>query len=76
MPKTTVASFVIRFTQETRLDADPLTPWRAVIRHVQSDQEAHFTRMNEALAFIGQYVELANGTVRQDEGSEEEPKGR
>ncbi|MBS3783325.1 MAG: hypothetical protein KGY78_02665 [Anaerolineae bacterium] len=76
MPKTTVASFVLRFTQETASDVDLVTPWRAVIRHVQSDQEAHFTQMEQALAFIGQYVDLADGTVRQDEGSEEERKGR
>jgi hypothetical protein len=67
MPKTTIASFVLRFTQELSSDTEPLAPWRAVIRHVQSDEEAHFTRMDEALAFISQYVELSNGTADEDE---------
>jgi hypothetical protein len=61
MPKTTIASFVVRFTQELASETEPVSPWRAVIRHVQSDEEAHFTQMDEALAFMGQYVDLANG---------------
>lgn len=69
MPKTTIASFVLRFTQELTADTEPLTPWRAVIRHVQSDEEAHFTQMDDALAFIGQYVDLSNGPAADDDGS-------
>lgn len=68
MPKTTIASFVVRFTQELSSDTEPVTPWRAVIRHVQSDEEVHFTRMDEALAFISQYVDLSNGTDDGDGG--------
>jgi hypothetical protein len=66
MSKTTIASFVLRFTQELTSDTQPVTPWRAVIRHVQSDEEVHFTQMDEALAFIDQYVDLTSG-ARIDE---------
>jgi len=71
MPKTTIASFVLRFTQELTSDTEPVTPWRAVIRHVQSDEEAHFTRMDEALAFMSQYVDLATGTADEDGGDQQ-----
>lgn len=69
MPKTTIASFILRFTQELTSDTEPMAPWRAVIRHVQSDEEAHFTQMDEALAFIAHYVELDDGPPGdKDEG--------
>lgn len=67
MPKTTIASFVLRFTQELTSETEPVTPWRAVIRHVQSDEETHFTQMDEALAFIGQYVDLTAGVSDSDD---------
>jgi hypothetical protein len=72
MPKTTIASFVLRFTQERTSDTESVTPWRAVIRHVQSDEEAHFTRMDEALTFIRRYVNLNENVDTYDEG---EPTG-
>lgn len=72
MPKTRVASFVLRFTQELNADAEPTTPWRAVIRHVQTDQEAHFTDMEEVLAFIDQYVDLSDSGCHSEERSDEE----
>ena len=68
MPQTTIASFVLRFTQERTSDTEPVAPWRAVIRHVQSDEEVYFTQMDEALTFMAQYVDLANG-MPQDEGA-------
>ena len=68
MPKTTIASFVLRFTQERTSEKEPVTPWRAVIRHVQSDEEEHFTHVEEALAFIGQYVNLTETADGDDEG--------
>jgi hypothetical protein len=53
----TIASFIVRFTQEQSLEAKPLIDgWRGVIRHVQSNQQAGFTRMEEALSFISRYV--------------------
>lgn len=54
MTETVISSFILRFTQETDIDA----PWRGVVRHVQSDEEARFTRIDEALRFIGRYIEL------------------
>lgn len=49
-----VASFVIRFTQHLWKDQteEPRMQWRGHIRHVQGDQEASFTDLNEALSFI------------------------
>ena len=66
MPKTTIASFVLRFTQEMTSDTEPTRPWRAVIRHVQSDEEVHFTHMQEALAFVARYVDLADGPETEE----------
>jgi hypothetical protein len=59
MSETAVTSFVIRFTQEQEAtDASPPTPWRGRIRCVQTNEEIHFTSINDALTFINNYVEL------------------
>jgi hypothetical protein len=61
MPRqTNVASFVLRFVQETS-DASPdfdRTPWRGLIKHVQSNDELQFTSFADAIAFISGYVDL------------------
>lgn len=51
-----IASFVLRFTQDFWEDTqgDPRIEWRGSIRHVQSDEEHHFTDFTEAIAFIQQ----------------------
>ena len=55
----TIASFILRFTQEHPSDAQPTTEgWRGVVRHVQSRQQTGFTRMEEALRFIAHYVAI------------------
>lgn len=54
MPETVISSFILRFTQE----AEDGAPWRGVVRHVQSDEEARFTQIDEALRFISRYVDL------------------
>ena len=54
MSETVISSFILRFTQES--DAD--LPWRGVVRHVQSDEESRFTRIEEALRFIGRFVDV------------------
>ena len=54
MSETVISSFILRFTQETQVE----TPWRGVVRHVQSDEEIRFTRIDEALRFIARYVDL------------------
>ena len=59
MPETVISSFILRFTQES--DAD--LPWRGVVRHVQSDEESRFTRIEEALRFIGRFVDVTGNTT-------------
>lgn len=53
-----LTSFVLRFVSEPAADDQAAEPWHGVIRHVQTNQERHFTRWAEAVAFIEQYVEL------------------
>ncbi len=57
MSETVISSFILRFTQESDGDA----PWRGVVRHVQSDEESRFTRIEEALRFIGRFVYVGEG---------------
>lgn len=64
--ETTVASFVVRFVHEAS-DLDDDTPdreWRGVIKHVQTDDEQHFTRLADALAFMARFVNLDAFTDR------------
>jgi hypothetical protein len=63
MSETVISSFILRFTQES--DAD--LPWRGVVRHVQSDEESRFTRIEEALRFIGRFVEVGGNTTANGE---------
>ncbi len=63
MSETVISSFILRFTQES--DAD--LPWRGVVRHVQSDEESRFTRIEEALRFIGRFVDVARDTTANEE---------
>jgi len=66
MPETTIASFILRFVQEQAPSSEPtLPPWRGVIRHVQSDEETHFTNVDDALAFIAHYVDLTGEATGQ-----------
>lgn len=65
MPETIIASFVVRFTQDPASGQDLAAPdWRGVVRHVQSDDQVRFTRMEDAITFMARYVDLATG---QDE---------
>lgn len=60
MSETTIASFILRFTQEqTSGPKSDAGPWRGVIRHVQSSDESHFTRVEDALTFVARYVDIA-----------------
>ncbi len=63
MSETVISSFILRFTQESETDL----PWRGVVRHVQSDEEARFTRIEEALRFIGRFVEVVGDTTADRE---------
>lgn len=61
MPETQLISFVLRFTQECSADLQtPAAEWHGTLRHVQTNEELHFTQMSAALAFISRYVELNN----------------
>jgi hypothetical protein len=55
-----LTSFVLRFVfdQPSEEGASNSQVWHGVIRHVQTNQERHFTRWAEAAAFVEQYVEL------------------
>ena len=60
MVETTIVSFILRFTLED--DPDPLSPapsWRGMLRHVHTDEQINFVRLEEALEFIGRYVDLS-----------------
>lgn len=61
MSEVIISSFILRFTQESPLE----TPWRGVVRHVQSDEEARFTRVDEALQFIARYVDLSGEPLQE-----------
>jgi hypothetical protein len=59
-PETHLVSFVLRFVCEglANLADKPAGEWHGVLRHVQSNTELHFTRWEDAVAFIAQHVEL------------------
>lgn len=67
MPGTTIASFIVRFVQETTNDPASTQIWRGIIRHVQTGEESFFTRIDDALTFISRYVDLRNTDFR-DQG--------
>ncbi|HET90731.1 MAG TPA: hypothetical protein ENN99_08350 [Chloroflexi bacterium] len=66
MAEATIASFILRFTQEHAEGAERPAAWRGVIRHVQTHEEAHFTQLEHALAFIARYVAIAPEEQRGD----------
>ncbi len=57
MSETAVTSFIIRFIQETEDDNYPQN-WRGVIRNIQTCEELPFTSIEDALKFIGLYVNI------------------
>jgi hypothetical protein len=61
-----LTSFVLRFVfDQPPGETAPIgQAWHGVIRHVQTNQERHFTRWEEAVAFVEQYVDL--GKVEAD----------
>ncbi len=60
-PDTNLVSFVIRFVGQARAGGAPAAGWHGLIRHVQSDAERYFTRWEDAVTFIGQFVDVAGG---------------
>ena len=72
MSGATNASFILRFTQEHTPGAELAAgAWRGLIRHVQTNEEIRFTRIESALAFITHYVNLTNGDRVEHEREEE-----
>ncbi len=69
-----LVSFVLRFVYEGAPEGDagePAAPtWHGVIRHVQSSAERHFVRWEEAMGFIGEYVEIEGKDQRPSPHSE------
>jgi len=62
-----IASFILRFVQETLVDPAPSRAWRGMIRHVQTGQEFSFTHIEDALAFIRRYVEIEANPPKSNE---------
>ena len=76
--ETNLVSFVLRFVSEQpsgEASAETLAPapmtWHGVIRHVQTNEERHFTRWSEAVSFIARYVTVEDDTL--DSGRESKP---
>jgi len=59
-PEAKSVSFVLRFVyEEPPGDGERRAgPWYSVVRHVQSNTERHFTRWDDVVAFIEDYVNL------------------
>jgi hypothetical protein len=53
-----VESFVLRFVQDAPNEGASL--WRAVIVHVQTNEEKTFTDFADAVAFITRYVPIGD----------------
>ena len=67
-PNRSIASFLLRFTQDMWRDAvgEPHLQWRGQIRHVQGDSEATFTDFAQAVDFIQD--QLTNLTINSITG--------
>jgi hypothetical protein len=70
MAETAISSFIVRFVQETDDDSADITSsdsarWRGIIRHVQSNEEAAFVQIEQALAFIDRFVPLQTEEKRR-----------
>jgi hypothetical protein len=57
----TITSFVIRFVLEATLSTEAQPTYRGFIRHVQTDSELAFTRWEDAMAFMRQFVPSSLG---------------
>jgi hypothetical protein len=67
MAETVVDSFVLRFVREVSPQETSETGhWRGVIRHVQSNKEQRFTRLEEALLFVRLHLEETDHAEGED----------
>lgn len=69
--QSSIASFVVRFTQHLWKDPqkEPHLQWRGRVRHVQSDEEVNFSDLNEVLIFMRHH--LTQLTLEATEGKTE-----
>ena len=56
MTETAVTSFIIRFTQDQESYLG--SSWRGFIHHIQAGDDIHFTKIEDALEFMGGFVNL------------------
>ncbi|MEX1018348.1 MAG: hypothetical protein WDZ49_01740 [Litorilinea sp.] len=70
-----IASFVLRFKQQVRHDADgaPHVEWRGHIRHVQHDAEMCFTELHEAIEFMQDVLVSFGPALACAGGTDDEP---
>lgn len=63
-PETHLVSFVLRFVYDQSPDGPtgPVTHWHGIVRHVQSNEELHFIRWADAVAFIERFAQLDQPT--------------
>ena len=61
-----ISSFVIRFVVDKVANEQNLQPYRGAIRHIQTDEELHFSNWEEAVTFIRRFVPLES---QNDQGS-------
>jgi len=61
-----ISSFVIRFVVDKAADEQNHQPYRGAIRHIQTDEELHFSNWEEAVTFIRRFVPLE---FQDDQGS-------
>ncbi len=73
MPDTLIASFVLRFMLDQEAGTAP-NSWRGVIRHVQTNDELHFSGLKEALCFIQRFVDIADSELPFPELSDNDQK--
>ena len=53
-----ISSFVIRFVVDSAAGGQIHPPYRGAIRHIQTDEEMHFSNWEEAVSFIRRFVPL------------------
>lgn len=53
-------SFVLRFVRGPEDVSHPAISWHGVIRHVQSNRERAFSRWEDAVSFINEFI-VVNG---------------
>ncbi len=73
MPDPLIASFVLRFMLDQEAGAGSKT-WRGVIRHIQTNDELHFSGLHEALTFIQRFVDIADSELPFPELSNNDQK--